>query len=335
MRLRRGGWFPWLLACVMALPSWGCREPGRVQSVSPSVRERAGSPPLRDFPILPGGVEAPKALRLGGQNPGEHRRGGQGPGERDPERQSPGEPSLPPRVAVEVEESPPVRRATPWHGNARLGGKGRIAAAESAKLEAVKGLFAAAGAAFPPQALLLRGFKAERRLEVWAASSEKGPFVHVTTYEVCAASGDLGPKRYEGDGQVPEGFYTLDWYDPISKFHMGMLVSYPSLSDRILGERKPGGEIMIHGKCASVGCLALTDERIQELWVITAAARNQGGRVRVHLFPSRDMAGLLADRSHEAHWSFWANLKEGLDYFKKNRSVPVIDTGADGRYLFK
>jgi hypothetical protein len=296
-----------------------------VQSVSPGVGARAGSPPLRSFPILPDSVEAPGAQSSGEQSPGEYASGAQGPAETSP----------PPSAEVEVEESPPVRRATPWHGNPRLGGKGRIAAAEAAKLETVKGLFAAADAAFPPQALLLRGFKAERRLEVWGASSDKGPFVHVTTYEVCAASGDLGPKRYEGDGQVPEGFYTLDWYDPISKFHLGMLVSYPSLSDRILGERKPGGEIMIHGKCASVGCLALTDERIQELWVITAAARNQGRRVRVHLFPSRDMAGLLADRQYEAHWPFWANLKEGLDYFEKNRSLPVIDTDADGRYLFK
>lgn len=227
-----------------------------------------------------------------------------------------------------------MRPWTAWRSNTEAP-LARIAEAEAAKREVVKALFASAGVAFPPAHLLLRAFKRERRLEMWAASRAGAPLVHVTTYEICAASGELGPKRKQGDHQVPEGFYTLTEYNPASRYHLAMLVSYPSFSDRILGDRvDPGNEIMIHGKCASVGCLAMSDERIQEIWIAATALRYAGGVVHVHIFPARDMAGLLASGEHPQHHAFWENLREGLDFFETRRRLPVVRVDENGRYRF-
>jgi murein L,D-transpeptidase YafK len=201
----------------------------------------------------------------------------------------------------------------------------------------VRALFAQAQVAFPPAQLLLRAFKRERRLEVWAASKAGAPLVHVTTYEICFASGRLGPKRRQGDGQVPEGFYTLGYLNPSSSYHLSMLVTYPNESDRILGDqRDPGGEIMIHGDCRSAGCLAMSDERIEELWVMcTALMWKLGGQVQIHIFPSRDMEQLLAAEPTAEHRELWQDLKGGLDRFERDKRLPRVQIERDGRYHFR
>ncbi len=199
----------------------------------------------------------------------------------------------------------------------------------------VEHLFERAGLRFPPAQLLLRGFKREKHLEVWTASRRDGPLVHVTTFEFCYASGKLGPKRREGDQQVPEGFYRLNYYNPLSRFHLSMQVSYPNLSDRILGDRlHPGGEIMIHGDCVSIGCISLSDERIEELWVMTDSLRKTGGRVYVHLLPTRDMAGLIDATEDASRRTFWRNLEEGFIAFERTKKIPKVRIDRKGRYSF-
>ena len=134
---------------------------------------------------------------------------------------------------------------------------------------------------------------------------------------------------------MPEGFYTLSDKNPATNYYLAMLVSYPNLSDRILGDKRdPGGEIMIHGGCGSVGCLAMSDDRIQEIWVATTALRSAGGVVQVHIYPTRDMAGLLAKAEGDAHRPFWENLQEGFDHFEKHRKIGFIRVDRRGRYLF-
>ena len=91
---------------------------------------------------------------------------------------------------------------------------------------------------------------------------------------------------------------------------------------------------MIHGHCVSAGCLAMTDERIEELWVMGTAVRDRGARVHVHLFPSRDMASLIASGEHPEHRAFWDNLKQGLDLFERTKRLPRVRFDAQGRYRF-
>jgi hypothetical protein len=235
------------------------------------------------------------------------------------------------------EENPPVRRVSAWYADRALGGVARMEAAQRAREGLVRELFAQAGASFPPAQLLLRAFKRERRLEVWAESRLAEPFRHVTTYQICFASGRLGPKRRQGDGQVPEGFYTLGYLNPSSPYHLAMLVTYPNESDRILGDKHdPGGEIMIHGDCVSAGCLAMSDERIEELWVMaTSVLWRIGGKVHVHILPSRDMEQLLGSSLMPEHHELWANLKEGLDAFEREKRLPRIEIDRVGRYHFR
>lgn len=237
--------------------------------------------------------------------------------------------------AVEPEETPPVRRATAWRSWVDAPAT-RVKDAEAAKGDVVKKLFAGAGVAFPPAQMLLRVFKQESRLELWATSRAGTALTHVTTYEICKLSGELGPKRRQGDLQVPEGFYTLADYNPASRFHLAMLVSYPNVSDRILGDKiDPGNEIMIHGRCVSIGCLAMSDERIQELYLATSALRFAGGVVQVHIFPSRDMAGLIAGGDLPEHRAFWENLREGFDLFQAKHQLFTMRVDPDGRYRFR
>jgi murein L,D-transpeptidase YafK len=211
----------------------------------------------------------------------------------------------------------------------------RHAGARERRLAVAQQLFADAAVAFPPTELLLRGFKQERLLEVWAADTRTSSLTHVTTYEICYASGTLGPKRREGDLQVPEGFYTVNYFNSASRFHLSMQVSYPNLSDRKRGDPvSPGGEIMIHGHCVSAGCLAMTDERIEELWVMATALRDSGGRVHVQLFPSRDIPKLVASGAHPEHHGFWRNLNEGLERFAERHEPLSVQIEPDGRYRF-
>lgn len=236
--------------------------------------------------------------------------------------------------APEVAENPPVRPWTAWRSDT-TGPISRADEARNAKRADVERLFATARVAFPPAQLLLRGFKKERKLEVWASSRAGDRLTHVTTYEICAISGELGPKRKRGDMQVPEGFYNLSEYSPATPYYLAILVTYPNTSDRILGDRDPGDEIMIHGRCASVGCLSMSDERIQEIWVATTALRSAGGVVYLHVFPSRDMKGLLAGGEHPEHRAFWENLAEGAAWFDEHRRLPQIRVDRDGRYSFR
>jgi murein L,D-transpeptidase YafK len=199
----------------------------------------------------------------------------------------------------------------------------------------VERLFAEAGVRFPPAQLLLRGFKQESELELWAASSTEGPLTHVTTFAFCFASGELGPKRREGDGQVPEGFYAVAYFHPGSSYHLALRLSYPNDADRRLGHpTAPGGDIMIHGKCVSIGCISLGDDRIEELWVAATAARDRGARVQVHLFPARDIEALMAEERFEPHRSFWRNLQEGKARFEATFRLPTVRVDAAGRYVF-
>jgi len=240
-------------------------------------------------------------------------------------------------VEVEAPPAPPaapvrdVRPPTEWRGDRRTGGEARIAHARNTKGALVKQLFEDAGVAFPADRVLFRVFKEEAELEVWAGGRDSD-LALVATYGICAASGGPGPKRREGDLQVPEGFYKIGYYDPTSAFHLAMLVDYPNASDKIRGGPQPGGDILIHGSCASIGCMAMSDERIDEIFFVGWSAFMKGRPVDVHIFPARDLDALLADQKYAEHHAFWREIKVGHDAFEKARRIPVVTIASDGRY---
>ena len=133
--------------------------------------------------------------------------------------------------------------------------------------------FKRAGVSYPPAGLMLVALKEERMLEVWARGAADAP-AFVCAYPVLGASGHAGPKLREGDCQVPEGVYRIEYLNPNSRYHLSMKINYPSLDDRMQALREGrtglGGDIFIHGKMASIGCLAMGDTAIEELFVMVA-----------------------------------------------------------------
>ena len=146
--------------------------------------------------------------------------------------------------------------------------------------------FARAGVAYPPKEIAILVFKRERRVAIWARGN--GPWKFVRDYPVFAASGHAGPKLREGDRQVPEGVYRIEHLNPNSSYHLSMKVSYPNAFDRRMakldGRTNLGGDIFIHGKNVSIGCVALGDRAIEELF--TLVAQTGHGKVRVILAPN-------------------------------------------------
>ncbi|HEY6269582.1 MAG TPA: hypothetical protein VIX11_14855 [Candidatus Acidoferrum sp.] len=217
----------------------------------------------------------------------------------------------------------------------------RVRTASKEKDEVLRQRFKMKGLAYPPRGILLRAFKQEAVLELWATEASDKPYVLVHEYRICTSSGTLGPKRRFGDVQVPEGFYELDWFNPQSNFYLSLHISYPNASDRILGSHQnPGGDIFLHGNCASIGCIPITDEGVKEVYWLAVLVHNQSGQhLPIEIYPARlteaGLKALAVAHSHQPDLiAFWSNLKEGYDYFEQNRRRPRVRTLTDGSYSF-
>lgn len=207
----------------------------------------------------------------------------------------------------------------------------RVARAREEKEAGLRARFKEVGVAYPAKRLFFRAFKRERELEMWAGDAA-GKLKLVQTYRVAAASGELGPKRKEGDRQVPEGVYVVDRFNPRSSFHLSLGLNYPNASDRIRSDKKkPGGDIFIHGDQRSIGCLAMTDPVIREIYVCALDAKRP---IAVHIFPTRlDSAGMRElGLSHPEWTSFWRELQPIYAAFEKSRQVPKVSVDASGAY---
>lgn len=181
--------------------------------------------------------------------------------------------------------------------------------------------------------LFLRAFKKEETLEVWAKPKNKSQYQLIWEYAFCKSSGQLGPKRKEGDYQIPEGFYEISTFNPKSTFLLSLKVNYPNASDKILSDKeKPGGDIYIHGNCQTIGCIPITDVFIQELFILAVEGRKNNNIIPINIFPSKNWEELTTT-SVELQ-SFWKNLKVGFDFFEKNKKLPAVRVGEDGRYIF-
>ena len=176
----------------------------------------------------------------------------------------------------------------------------------------------------PQSPIFVRVFKEESELELWKQRSD-GHFYHFKTYPICNWSGDLGPKVRQGDHQAPEGFYTVTrgQMNPDSKYHLAFNIGFPNAYDRAQG--RTGDFLMVHGRCKSVGCYAMTDALMEEIYAVARESFLGGtDSFQVHAFPFRMTdANMQRHASHEAY-PFWRTLKEGYDYFEVTRQLPTV-----------
>ena len=180
------------------------------------------------------------------------------------------------------------------------------------------------------QPIFIRIFKEEALLEVWIDIGSE--YVHLKDYIICAFSGDLGPKLKEGDRQAPEGFYTVKKYqlNPNSKFHLSFNLGYPNRYDK--AHKRTGSALMVHGNCVSIGCFAMTDEKIEEIYKLVKKALQKGQKsVHVHAYPFRMSEKNMSFYEGNEWYDFWVNLKEGYDYFESQKIPPTIKI-EDKRY---
>jgi murein L,D-transpeptidase YafK len=181
--------------------------------------------------------------------------------------------------------------------------------------------------------ILIRIFKEESELELWKVDRGRR-FALLRTYPICRWSGNLGPKFQEGDRQAPEGFYTItpNLMNPHSSYHLAINTGFPNPYDRANG--RSGTSLMIHGDCASVGCYAMTDEQITEIYSLAREAFFGGQRsFQVQAYPFRMTPLNMARHRDSPHLAFWKVLKQGYDHFEVTRKQPKVAV-CDMHYVF-
>jgi murein L,D-transpeptidase YafK len=174
------------------------------------------------------------------------------------------------------------------------------------------------------QPIFIRIFKEESELEVWKQRAD-GRFYHFKTYPICSWSGDLGPKLKQGDKQAPEGFYQVarGQMNPNSQFHLAFNLGFPNAYDK--SHKRTGDFLMVHGKCKSAGCYAMTDALMEEIYALSREAYIGGQEsIHVHAFPFR-MTDANMTRHAKNEWApFWKTLKQGYDHFEFARQTPSV-----------
>lgn len=210
------------------------------------------------------------------------------------------------------------------------------------KLDTLQKQFADKGLQWPARNLYIRSFKYDGQLEIWVSNGRKEPYKLFKTYKVCALAGSLGPKRMQGDYQVPEGFYYINEFNPNSNYFLSLGLNYPNASDKILADPvKPGGDIYIHGSCVTVGCIPVTDQQIDEIYLLAAFAKNAGQDfIPVHIFPIRYNNKKSVDylttltKNDEKLKTFATSLEAAYDHFEITRQLPIIMVDSRGEYQY-
>jgi murein L,D-transpeptidase YafK len=209
------------------------------------------------------------------------------------------------------------------------------------KEDTLKKQFAARKLQWPARYVYLRSFKYDSEMEVWVKNTAEEEYQLFKTYKVCALAGTLGPKRIEGDYQVPEGFYYINEFRPNSAYHLSLGLNYPNAADRILADSlQPGGDIYIHGSCVTQGCIPITNPQIEELYIITSHARGLGEDfIPVHIYPVRftnpkSVAYLDKVMKDDGDLkNFEKNLKQVFDYFEVTHQLPIVGVNTKGEYV--
>jgi murein L,D-transpeptidase YafK len=215
----------------------------------------------------------------------------------------------------------------------------RVRDAVKKRSKDVDNILTAAGLNTRNYEIFLRAFKKEQKLELWGRNKGTSEFKMIKTYDFCATSGVLGPKRRSGDRQIPEGFYTVDFFNPQSEFYLSFRVNYPNTSDLVFADKlNPGDNIFIHGHCATIGCIPVGDPNIEEIYQMVIRAKATGQDIPVHIFPARmDDTGYSALKSefsgNASLLEFWSWLKPGFDAFEGSKTLPKVSVDAAGKYV--
>lgn len=201
--------------------------------------------------------------------------------------------------------------------------------------------YAAKGLTWPSKYVYIRSFKFDSQLEVWVKNDPKEKYKLFKTYRVCMQSGTMGPKRLQGDYQIPEGFYYINEFNPRSAYHLSLGLNYPNASDRILSDSlRPGNAIYIHGSCVSVGCVAVNDSDIEEIYLLAGNAKAAGQEfIPVHIFPIRyNQKKSVEYLTNAVRFSpylqqFSNQIKKAYDEFEETHQVPLIMIDRKGEYV--
>lgn len=178
-------------------------------------------------------------------------------------------------------------------------------------------------------------------LEVYGKSKQASSYKKLLSYSICARSGQLGPKQRQGDGQVPEGFYHIDRFNPASNFYLSLGLNYPNLADKRRNSATAlGGDIFIHGSCVTIGCLPMTDDKIKEIYLLAVHAKNNGqSKIPVYVFPFKMTDENMvryqsAYKSNQQLMAFWQNLKVGYQQFMQDKKELKVKVKENGNYSF-
>ena len=211
----------------------------------------------------------------------------------------------------------------------------------SRKEDTLRKQFEEKGLKWPAKFIYIRSFKYDSQLEVWVKQTPQEKYKLFKTYKVCALAGTLGPKRMQGDYQVPEGIYHINEFNPKSQYHLSLGLNYPNASDRILSDSlQPGGDIYIHGSCVTTGCIPVTDKQIEDIYLLAMHAKDEGQDfIPVHIFPvhfknraSNDYLNRYL-KDFPEYTSMANSLRQVYNYFERTKEIPVILINKKGEYV--
>ncbi len=219
----------------------------------------------------------------------------------------------------------------------------KIQGIRDSKIETIKEYFASVNLPYPPESIFIRIFKLEQVVELWGSDNENSTYKLVKFFPFTANSGTLGPKRRQGDGQIPEGFYYIERFNPWSSFYLSLGINYPNKSDRILkAGNNPGKDIFIHGSDVTIGCIPIGNDAIKELYLIALDVKTKGqSKIPEHIFPCKmddenNMNMMQEFTGTDSMLSrFWENLREGYDFFEHQKKLPEFEIDDEGVYIYQ
>jgi len=212
----------------------------------------------------------------------------------------------------------------------------RVKKAYDEKYEVIKSQLTDIGISVDTYHFMIKAYKYEQQVKLYVKKESDREWKLLKQYPFCWTSGELGPKRKEGDYQIPEGYYKINHFNPHSSFLLSLGVSYPNKADRIKSPHpRKGGAIYMHGGCATIGCIPVEDEPIKEVYILALLARDNGQpSIPIHIFPfdySEEKMQTAVSKFPE-HEQFWENLFEAEKKFKEDGIQPSVRINSTGDY---